>query len=198
MPRRFLVLVAALVGLVLLGGCTTVVTGSPTADPAPPPTEGPGSDPVAYADRVCSALRTFLVSAQDVPDFSAASDLAAIQATLSGYLGAVQAGAAQSRAELAEVGRSPVAGGDEAVTRLDGVLRQLEEDFGTAKATVDSADPNNQEAFLATITEAERLLNEINAPDALADLGALPRLDRAADEAPACQELEVLSQQTPG
>ena len=55
-----LMLAAIVSALLLAAGCTTTVTGSPVADPAPAPTEGPGSDPVLWVDRVCGALLSFL------------------------------------------------------------------------------------------------------------------------------------------
>jgi hypothetical protein len=197
-PTR-LTLVVALLGMLLLGaGCTTTVAGTPAADPAPPPTEGPGSDPVAWADRLCGALLTFVRPAQAVPPVEDAPDLPSIQRALSDYLGAVVTGVQDSRTQLAGIGRSPVTGGDEATIRIEGVLRRLEQDFTNAKAKVDEADPDDPDAFVATLTEVETLLNQITAPDALADLGAIPRLDRAAERAATCRELDEVSAELPG
>ncbi|WP_214367442.1 hypothetical protein [Pseudonocardia sp. H11422] len=188
-----LAVVAAMLSTLLFGaGCTSVVAGSPAADPAPAPTEGPGSDPVAWADRVCGSLLTFTRPALNEPDFNATSDLPGIKKVLSDYLGTIVTGIQQSRTELGAVGRSPVTGGDEATTRMDGVLRQLELDISAAKSKVDAADPNDPAAFQAALTDAETTLNEITAPDALADLGALPRLDKAAERSANCQQLTAL------
>ncbi|MHA6792183.1 hypothetical protein ACVGVM_01470 [Pseudonocardia bannensis] len=188
-----LAVVAAVLSTLLLGaGCTSVVAGSPAADPGPVPTEGPGSDPVAWADRVCGSLLTFTRPALNEPDFTSSSDLPAIKQVLSEYLGSIVTGIQQSLSELGGVGRSPVTGGDEAVTRIDGVLRQLELDISTAKGKVDAADPNDPNGFQAALSEAEATLNEITAPDALGDLGALPRLDKAAERSANCQQLGAL------
>jgi hypothetical protein len=194
MPRTtpFAALLAAVLAALLLGGCTTTVSGTPAADPAPAPTEGPGSDPVAWADRFCGALLTFVRPILVQPDFTAAPDLASIQQVFSSYLGSVVAGTQQSRSELAAIGRAPVAGGDEVITRFDGVLRRLELDFSAAKARVDGADPNNPEAFLAALEEVEAMIGAINAPDALSDLADVPRLSQAAERSANCQELQTL------
>ena len=101
------------------------------------------------------------------------------------------------RTQLGEVGRSPVGGGDEAVARINDVLTKLETDITAAKAKVDSADPDDPQAFLATITEAETQLGQISAPDALADLSASPRLQKAAAKAATCQQLSAQGS-TPG
>jgi hypothetical protein len=185
-PR--LALIAAVLSVLLGTGCTMSVDGTAVADPAPAPTEGPGSDPVAWVDRVCGALLSFTTPALEQPDFGDA-DLASIKKRLSDYLGTIVTGLQQSRTQLGQVGRSPVEGGDETVTRIDGALTELEQDIATAKGKVDSADPSDPEEFLATITEAETELGRIAEPNALADLGALPRLDKAAAKALNCQQL---------
>ncbi|NMI01259.1 hypothetical protein [Pseudonocardia acidicola] len=192
---RLAVVAAALSTVLLGGGCTSVVTGVPAADPAPAPTEGPGSDPVKWMDGVCTSLLTFTRPALKEPNFDGAADLPAIKKVLSDYLNTIILGVQQSRAQLGGVGRSPVTGGDETVTRINGVLSQLEKDIGTAKTKVDAADPNNPAAFQAALTDAQATLQKITAPDALADLGALPRLDKAAVKSASCQQLRSL---TPG
>jgi hypothetical protein len=186
-----LVLAAIVSALLLAAGCTTTVTGSPVADPAPAPTEGPGSDPVLWVDRVCGALLSFTGPALTQPEFGEAPDLPTIKQKLSDYLNAVIAGLQQSRTQLGEAGRSPVGGGDEAVARINDVLVKLEGDISTAKGKVDSANPDNPEGFLSTIGEAESQLGQITAPDALADLSATPRLQKAAAKAANCQQLST-------
>ena len=186
-----LALAAALATLLLGTGCTAQVSGTPAADPAPAPTEGPGSDPVLWVDRVCGSLLAFTGPALTQPQFGDAPDLPGIKKKLTDYLGGIITGLQQSRDQLNAVGRSPVGGGDEAVSRIDDVLEKLQADIGSAKQKVDSADPANPEEFLATITEAETELGKISAPDALADLSASPRLQKAAAKAANCQQLSA-------
>jgi hypothetical protein len=196
-PRRLAL--AAVLGAVLLGsGCTATVAGTPAADPAPAPTEGPGSDPVLWVDRVCGSLLTFTGPALTQPQFGDAPSLPGIKQKLTDYLGGILTGLQQSRTQLGAVGRSPVGGGDEAVVRINDVLAKLETDITAAKAKVDSADPDNPRAFLATITEAETQLGQISAPDALADLSASPRLQKAAAKAANCQQLSAQGTDPPG
>ena len=183
---------ALVVVLALLAtGCTASVTGTPAADPAPAPTEGPGSDPVLWVDRVCGSLLAFTGPALSQPKFDESPDLPGIKQRLSDYLKGIVDGLQQSRDQLTGVGRSPVGGGDEAVSRINDVLQKLQTDINTAKAKVDSADPDDPQGFLATITDAETQLGKISAPDALADLSASPRLQKAAAKAANCQKLSA-------
>jgi len=188
-----LALVAVLSALLLGTGCTATVSGTPSADPAPAPTEGPGSDPVLWVDRVCGSLLAYTGPALTQPQFGDAPDLPSIKQKLGTYLDGIIGGLQRSRTQLGAVGRSPVGGGDEAVSRIDDVLEKLEADIGAAKTKVDSADPENPEGFLATITDAETQLGKISAPDALADLSASPRLQKAAAKAANCQQLSAQS-----
>jgi hypothetical protein len=189
--RSCLALVAALVALLFGAGCTATVSGTPSADPAPPPAEGPGSDPVLWVDRVCGSLLAFTGPALRQPQFGDAPDLPSIKKKLSDYLDGIVDGLQESRDQLGAVGRSPVGGGDEAVARIDDVLEKLQTDIGAAKSKVDSADPDDPENFLARITDAETELGRITAPDALADLSASPRLQKAAAKAANCQQLSA-------
>src|SRR5690242_4127013 len=188
-----LALAAALSTLLHGTGCTATVSGTPAADPAPAPTEGPGSDPVLWVDRVCGSLLAFTGPALSQPQFGDSPDLPSIKQKLSDYLNGIIGGLQQSRAQLSAVGRSPVGGGDEAVARIDDVLEKLQADIGSAKSKVDSANPDNPQAFLATISDAETQLGKINAPDALADLSTSPRLQKAAAKAANCQQLSAQS-----
>jgi hypothetical protein len=142
-------------------------------------------------DRVCGSLLAFTGPALTQPQFGDSPDLPSIKQKLSDYLGGIIGGLQQSRTQLTAVGRSPVGGGDEAVSRIDDVLAKLQTDIGSAKSKVDSANPDDPEAFLATITDAENELGKISAPDALADLSASPRLQKAAAKAANCQQLSA-------
>ena len=190
-PRHRRLALAAVLSAVLLGtGCTATVSGTPTA--------GPGSDPVLWVDRVCGSLLTFTGPALAQPQFGDTPDLPGIKQKLTDYLNGIVTGLQQSRTQLGQVGRSPVGGGDEAVARINDVLVKLETDITAAKAKVDSADPDDPRAFLATITDAENQLGQISAPDALADLSASPRLQKAAAKAANCQQLSSQGSDPPG
>ncbi len=196
--RRGSALVGFLAGAALLtAGCTATVGGRPAADTAPVPTEGPGSDPVAWSDRVCGAVLSFAVPATSAPDYSRTSDLPAVQRTVSSYLDTVIAGAQQGQARLADVGRAPEPGGDEAARRAQDALRALEEDFGGVKTTVDAMDPDDPQAFMSTLAQVESKVSAVATPNPLGDLTAAPRLYRAAERSAQCQKLSALAADAP-
>jgi hypothetical protein len=201
MTRSFrprLAMIGALVAAVLAtAGCTTTLEGTPAADPAPAPTEGPGSDPVAWADRVCAGVLSFAVPATSAPDVRRTSNLPAVQRTISGYLGSVVTGVQQGRAQLAAIGKAPEPAGDEVVGRAETAMQVLERDFGGVKATVDKADANDPDTFIATLTQVESAVAAIKPPDPLGDLRTSPRLLRAAERAAQCQRLSALGASIP-
>ena len=191
-PTPAAVLSTVLAAVVLFAtGCTASVAGSPVADPAPAPTEGPGSDPVLWVDRVCGSLLEFTGPMLSQPQFDDAPDLPGVKQKLDDYLTGIVDGLQKSRDELGVVGRSPVGGGDAAVSRIDDVLEKLQNDIAGAKTKVDSADPGDPQGFLDTITDAETQLGRISAPDVLADLSSTPRLKKAAAKAANCQQLSA-------
>jgi hypothetical protein len=197
-PRRGSALVGALLTAVLVtAGCTTTLEGAPVPDPAPAPAEGPGSDPVAWAGRVCGAVLSFATPATSAPDFAASADLPAVQREFSDYLGGVVTGVQQGRAQLAEVGRAPEPAGDDAVNRAAAELAALEDDLTRVKSTVDGMDAADPEAFMSTLTEAESALTGITAPNPVGELGGAPRLQRAAERAEPCRQLSTLGPGAP-
>ena len=189
--------VALAAAVVALAGCTTTVAGNAAADPAPAPTEGPGSDPVLWVDRVCGSLLVYTGPVLAQPKFDDAPELGGIKQKLDTYLDGVVAGLQQSRDQLGGVGHSPVGGGDEAVGRVDDLLEKLQADIGAAKAKVDAADPNDPKGFLDAITDAEKQLGAIAAPDALAELNSVPRLRKPVANAANCQQLSAKSAPPP-
>jgi hypothetical protein len=192
--RRGSALMGMLAAAALLtAGCTTTVGGTPVADTDPVPSEGPGSDPVAWGDEVCEAVLRFAVPATSAPDFSRTTDLPAVQRTVSSYLGTVVTGAQQGRAQLAEVGRAPEPGGDDAARRAHDALKALEEDFAGFKTAVDGMNPDDPAAFMATLAQVESKVSAVTPPNLLGDLATAPRLYRAAERSPQCQRLSALA-----
>ncbi|HXV93856.1 MAG TPA: hypothetical protein VD813_11200 [Pseudonocardia sp.] len=186
-----LVSLAVLLGTLLLGGCANVVQGIPSVDPAPAPTEGPGSDPVTYADRLCGALLVSVTAVQNVPDFSGAGDLAGIRRTVLDYLDTALADIRRGRDDLAAAGRSPVSGGDELARAIDEMLAGFEQQLDEVRAGIEATDPSDLQAFLAAVGELESFDADVST--SFDELGPMPRLDRAFAAASTCQELEALS-----
>lgn len=191
-PRPFRAALAfvALALTLLVGGCSSVVTGTASADPAPQPTEGVGADPVKWMDKVCGSFQPMLDASQKVPDLANARDLPTIKKSFSDYLGTVVAGVQQSRTQLRDAGKSPVSGGDDVVGRIDGLYGQFETSLTEAKTKVDAVDPNNAAAFQAALTDATNSLTKLSqSGGGLGDTKPFVRLNRAADAAPNCQKL---------
>ncbi|TQM06432.1 hypothetical protein [Pseudonocardia kunmingensis] len=188
---------ALLAAVLATAGCTTTLEGAPVADSAPAPAEGPGSDPVAWAGRVCDAVLSFATPATSAPDFAASADLPSVQREFSNYLGGVVTGVQQGRAQLAEVGRAPEPAGDDAVSRAAAELAALEDDLTEVKGTVDGMDAADPEAFMTTLTRAESALTGLTAPNPVGELGAAPRLQRAAERAEPCRQLSALGTPAP-
>lgn len=190
----FLVLIAA---LLISSGCSRSVSGAPAADPAPAPTEGPGSDPTPWVGRLCGAVLSFATPATKKPDFAATADLPAVRGTVSAYLGTVATGAQQGKEQLRTLGKAPVAGGDAAADRIRDGLDAMEQAFTAARTTIDAADLANPDAFVAQLAQLETTLNTLKSPDPFGEFAGLPRLQRAAQEASDCQQLATLAGATP-
>jgi hypothetical protein len=189
--------IVSAVTALLIAGCSTTIAGNPSADPAPAPSEGPGSDPVSWTDRLCGAVVAFATPAAAKPDYNSAGDLPAVKRTFTDYLAAVVAGVQKGRAQLGSIGRSPVPGGDEIVGKVQSSLTFLEQDFAGARAAMDATDANNAETFVAALTHAEATVNGIKSPNVLGDAAAVPRLKKAAESAPQCQALSRMAGAAP-
>jgi hypothetical protein len=196
-PRAPVLIALVLAAAAGLAGCTSTVGGNPAADPAPAPTEGPSSDPVAWVDRACGAVLSFAVPATAAPDFTVTNDLPAVQRTVSDYLARVIAGVQQGRTQLASVGRAPAQGGDDAIGRADSAMQVLEQDFTGAKGAIDASDPADNQSFVEVLGQVEGALAAIRSPNLLQDLSTSPRLQRAAERAGQCQQLATLATAVP-
>ncbi|MEQ3550994.1 hypothetical protein WIS52_10965 [Pseudonocardia nematodicida] len=190
--RAARVLLPTLLAALLAAGCSTTIAGTPSPDPAPPPTEGVGADPVAWGDQVCGALLSYYRPLTARPDYEGA-DLPGIKDRLAGYLGEVRGGIDAGSQQLTDAGASPVSGGDQFKASISDLLNRTGTTIDEARAEVDQADPNDVPGFQDRLTAAEEKLRTIGAAQGLEELGATPRLDKAVDAAPQCGELEELT-----
>ncbi|RKT52143.1 hypothetical protein [Saccharothrix australiensis] len=178
---RFRLAVVAAAGA-LAAGC-----GSGGDEPAP--SSASAGDPVAYMDKVCAAASSF-ASAPKTPPRLDANDPAKLKADMSTYMGQMADAFNQSATRLREVGPSPVAGGDEQVSRMAGTFSDIAKSFGDAKVAVDSADANDPVGGLQAAGEAISRLDQFAEP--LKQLEATPELRDAAEKARSCQSLRTL------
>lgn len=193
------VLVTAAVGAILFGaGCgggATTGTAAPqsatTAAAAPTST---GGDAVGWIDNVCGSLQQFTNAAVQVPQIDSSSPQATIKG-YSDYLGKVITGVDSAISGMQAAGPSPVASGDEAVKKLTDALNNYKSKFQQAKTGLDSADPSDPAALKNAVAPLQDLQN---APNPVEGLDSSPELEKAAEQAPNCQALSKLGNQTGG
>ncbi len=188
-------LVTAAVATVLLGaGCTTLVPGLPAPSGAAPaagtavPTV---TDPVAWMDKICTAMLPALKTRAAQPKLDTANPRDSI-AALSTYLG--EAGTAVDGAinGMAAAGPSPIEGGDQAVTALTTTLTSFRDSAREAKTKLDAIDTSNPRTLATELPQAIEPLTALsNAPNPAAELGNNPELNQAAAQAPQCQQVQA-------
>ncbi|MEV0677306.1 hypothetical protein AB0I60_12385 [Actinosynnema sp. NPDC050436] len=157
-------------------------------DPAPTTSSSSSGDTVAYMDKVCSAASSF-VSVSKTPPKLDANDPVKLKADMSTYMGQLADAFNQTAQKLGEVGPSPVAGGDEQVTKMAATFSDIGKSFSDAKAAVEAADANDPVGGLQAAGEVIGRLDQFAEP--LKQLEATPELKEAAERAPACQKLRT-------
>jgi hypothetical protein len=186
---RLLPLVAAVA--VAVAGC-----GSGGDSTAPTSTSASPSDDaaVAYMDKVCTAAASFATVPKTPPQLDA-NDPAKLKADMGAYMGQMADAFGQTAAKLRDVGRSPVAGGDEQVAQMAATFTDIAKNFTDAKAAIEAADANDPVGGLQAAGEAITRLDDFVAP--LKQLEASPELSSAAEKAAACQDLRTLRPSEP-
>jgi hypothetical protein len=182
---------SALVVLALATGCASGAAGPPAAEGAlaAPPEAAP--EAVAWVDTVCGALLPFVQAAGTPPQLTQAADPTALVRGVSDYLAHAQNAADSAISGLAAAGPSPVAGGDEVVSRLTENLTAFRTTFQDARARLDAVDPADPQSLASELPMAVAPLQELaNLPNATAGLQSSPELDRASAQAPNCREVQ--------
>jgi hypothetical protein len=193
-PRTALV-VAAIAAVLLGGGCTVPVPGLPAPSGAAPaagtavPIE---TDPVAWMDKICTALLPTLKTRATQPKLDAANPRDSITA-LSAYLGEAGPVIDGTLNGMSAAGPSPIAGGDDAVAALRTTLSAYRDAAREAKTTLDGIDTTNRSTLTAQFPQAVAQLTALsNVPNPAADLGNNPELDAAAAKAPQCRQASAV------
>jgi hypothetical protein len=185
--RRSLVATAA-IAAIALAGCTN--GGSGSSGTSTSPTSGQAdAAAVAYMDKVCGSASEFAKVDKTAPKLDT-GDPAKLKAEMAAYMGQLADAFTKSAAGLKEVGPSPVAGGDEAVTKMSDTFTALGTLFADAKVKIEQADANDATGGLQAAGEAISKLSEL--ADPLKDLKAVPELQKAAQSAQKCQEMQRL------
>jgi hypothetical protein len=184
-PALIVLVLATL--LVAVTGCTTTVPGMASPAGSMPATT---ADPVKWVDGVCGALLPFVQTAGTPPQLGSAADPAGLARGISDYLGQSARAADSAIGGMTRVGPSPVAGGDDVVTRLAQTLTTFKTSFQNVKAQVDAVDISDRKAVVAELPKAVAPLQDLaNLPDPTVDLQASPELDQASQHAPNCQQV---------
>ncbi|WP_309110439.1 hypothetical protein [Saccharothrix sp.] len=181
---RFRLVVVTAAALVA-AGCSSNGDGAP----GPTGTSSPSADAVAWMDKVCSASTAF-VTVEKTPPKLDANDPAKLKADMSAYMAQLADAFNKTATQLKEVGPSPVAGGDEQVTKMAETFAGIGKSFTDAKAAVDAADANDPMGGLQAAGDAIARLEQFVEP--LKALEATPELREAAEQATSCQSLRTL------
>ncbi|XVV07796.1 hypothetical protein ACQPW3_01745 [Actinosynnema sp. CA-248983] len=181
---RFRLVVVTAAALVA-AGCSSNGDGAPGATG----TSSPSADAVAWMDKVCSASTAF-VTVEKTPPKLDENDPAKLKADMSAYMAQLADAFNKTAGQLKEVGPSPVAGGDEQVTKMAETFAGIGQSFTDAKAAVDAADANDPMGGLQAAGDAIARLEQFVEP--LKALEATPELREAAEVATSCQSLRTL------
>ncbi|RAS60302.1 hypothetical protein C8D87_112199 [Lentzea atacamensis] len=185
---RLRLVATAVVATCALAGCTTIGGNSGTSAT---PTSGAASpEAVAYMDKVCGAASEFAKIEKTPPKLDA-GDSAKLKAEMAAYMGQLADAFTKSAEGLKNVGPSPVAGGEEAVTKMADAFTSLGVVFTDAKTKIEQADANNASGGLQAAGEAIAKLSEL--ADPLRELKAVPELQKATQTASKCQEMQRLN-----
>lgn len=197
MPRtpRPALLLAVLAAALLGAGCTTAVPGTAGANGAATTAAAEPADArqdaVGWVDDVCDALLPFIEAAA-MPQLDTTGDPATLVEGFGEYLDKAGSSADSAISGMADVGPSPVAGGDEIVTRLTETLTIFRTSFQDAKAKLDAVDTTDPQSLATELPAAIAPLQKLaDLPDPTAGLQASAELDAASKQAPNCQQIEL-------
>jgi hypothetical protein len=171
----------------ILAGCGS--GGSSSAPASATTTQSSNDAAVAYVDKVCAASSSFAGVSDKAPklDSSSPEQLKAAMAT---YMGELAGAFTKSATDLKNVGTSPVAGGDEVVTKMADTFTQLGTTFTDAKTKVEHADANDPSGGMQVAGESLAKLSDL--ADPLKSVKSVPELSKAAERAPKCQHMAAL------
>jgi hypothetical protein len=171
--------------LLAVSGCSG---GTATPGPVAVTTAAvPDSPPVRWIDDVCGSLLPLGPAMQAAPRVDRTNAAATLQG-LSGFFSMLVDAFDLAATRLTAAGPSPVAGGDEIVTRLSAALTASRTTLAGARTAIDRVDVNDPAALAAELPAALAPLQQLSTlPNPTAGLQASPELDSAAAQAPNCR-----------
>lgn len=195
MPRSRPTMLIAVLALLFVAGCSSVVTGqaSPVADVVPDAMSAPESEAagppspegVAWADQVCGAFidANAVLTDQPRPD---ATNAPATVAGYSQYFDRTIPILESSIARLQGIGPGPLEGGDIMINNMGTLMTLMRDAHRAAKAAVDAINPASPTVLTQELPAALNLTDvQDRAPEI--DVSATPELNAAAEAAPNCQ-----------
>lgn len=156
-------------------------------------TEAPSSAAVGWIDDVCGSLVGFSrVSAERAPVDT--QDPVARARGLQAYVEAAVPALTEGLDELAQVGPSPVAGGDALVAGLSDRLGRYRDGFATVRDGLADLDHDDPDAVAERLPEVLAPFGELSAlSPPTVDLDPSTELGRAAEQAPNCRAIRTAS-----
>jgi hypothetical protein len=172
-PRSFLLTIAAFAAAAstALAGCSS----------------GPSSEAVSWTDGVCGAMLKFTTVATTPPNLDQTNLGKTVQG-LTAWLGDTSNAVQGSLDGLHALGKSPVEGGDEVVTKLDSTLTSIKTSFDNARSTLSNVNPNDPVAAGTALNGAVAALQGLGNLDT-SSLNSNSALNAAAAQAPNCKTL---------
>ncbi|WP_203336573.1 hypothetical protein [Nocardioides limicola] len=150
---------------------------------------GGTDDPVAWADKVCSALEDPIEALMAEPEIDP-SDLEATQAGLVDYLDNAATSIGDIKDAFGDAGAPPVEGGDDLADEISTALSSAQTAIGEARDKVAEADASDPMAFSAALSGMSgELASLTSAMEAVGSLDSNPELQSAAEQAKSCQFL---------
>jgi hypothetical protein len=166
----------ALTLLTLVAGCGGSGGGQlPTAD-----------DPVAWAGRLCASLQPLGALKGPWPKLDPNNPAAGREALIS-YFSSAEEAAGQALDGLKQAGPSPIAGGDDAATRVHGALQRLQAAYHDAKVKLDAIDPNDPVGLGTQLPGIFQALAAASNDKDLATVGSNQALNDAVKQASSCR-----------
>ena len=199
--RRSLPVAAVLAAALTVAACggsssSTGGSASTTGGPAVTTTSGStvsGDPSVAWVDKVCGEIVKLTQTQTTAPPNLSNSDANQALEAFDQYIGANIDVVDKTISNLRNVGPSPIAGADEALTALLNGLEALKKGYQTTREMFSKVDPNNPQAAQAAMLEAFSGLSQGGEElgKAVDTIDSNKAIENAGKQAPNCQKLDA-------
>lgn len=177
-------------------GCTQAAPPPPVAPP-PPAATGPGTADVAWSDRICDLVSSFLAAQQHGPPVDRSSTQA-LKASTIAQISASEKAADDTVKGLQAMSPSPIPSAEPIPATLANGFRQVHDVLDAARTKAERIDATNNQTLAAGMAGVQQELQRgqsINLNAGLVEFDRDPRLSAAAAQAPTCKTLMQQQQQ---